>query len=210
MNQEYHKIETLYNRDVKGTKKLIEGDFRNPVYSYLSSLNFMWTEKINGTNTRIYWDGHTISFGGRTDKAQIQPNLMKYLTETFSNTETEELFEQMFGEKEVILYGEGYGAGIQSGGNYRPDCSFILFDVKINGLWLEWDNVEEIGEAFGIDVVPVLGKGTLEEAVKFVKTKPKSTIGTAPMEGIVARPLVGLCDRRGNRIIVKIKVEDFV
>jgi hypothetical protein len=36
-----------------------------------------------------------------------------------------------------------------------------------------------------------------------------STIGKAPMEGLVARPKVELQDRCGNRMIVKIKVKDF-
>lgn len=210
MNKEYHKIETLYNRDTEGTKKLIEGSFRNPTLEYLKDLPFRCTEKIDGTNTRIYWDGHNISFGGRTDKAQIQPNLMKHLNERFNNTETEELFEQVFGEKEVTFYGEGYGAGIQSGGNYRPDCSFILFDVMINDNWLAWEDVIDIAKTFNIAVVPEIMIGTLAEAVEFVKTKPNSTIGTAKMEGVVARPLVELKDRRGNRVIVKIKVCDFV
>ena len=34
-------------------------------------------------------------------------------------------------------------------------------------------------------------------------------IGKAKMEGLVARPIVELNDKRGNRIIVKIKCCDF-
>lgn len=40
-------------------------------------------------------------------------------------------------------------------------------------------------------------------------TKPKSTIGTAPMEGLVGRPVVELKDKNGKRLIVKVKVCDF-
>ena len=54
-----------------------------------------------------------------------------------------------------------------------------------------------------------LNKGTLNELIDFVKTKPKSTIGTANMEGVVARPIIELKDRRGRRVITKIKVVDF-
>lgn len=32
---EYPKIETLFNRDIEGTKKLIIGSFRNPIVEYL-------------------------------------------------------------------------------------------------------------------------------------------------------------------------------
>ena len=59
--------------------------------------------------------------------------LLEYLNNKFINIETEELFEQKFGENDVILFGEGYGAKIQNGGLYRSDNSFILFDVMING-----------------------------------------------------------------------------
>lgn len=34
---EYHKIETLFERDVNGTKKLIEGKFRNEAVEFLAN-----------------------------------------------------------------------------------------------------------------------------------------------------------------------------
>lgn len=76
-------------------------------------------------------------------------------------------------------------------------------------LWLERDSIEEIAKALGIDCVPIVFKGTIEEEIKFVKQKPKSTIGTANMEGIVCKPAVDLLSRTNKRIIVKIKVKDF-
>lgn len=106
--KEYHKIEAVYERDDKGTKKLIEGKFRNKTVEFLKDNTWEFTEKIDGTNIRIYWDGHIVSFAGRTEKSQIPKHLMEYLWETFSNNETEEMFEQIFGQKEVILFGEGY------------------------------------------------------------------------------------------------------
>lgn len=51
--------------------------------------------------------------------------------------------------------------------------------------------------------------GKLQEGIAWVKTKPKSQIGTADAEGLVARPIVELKDSNGERIIVKIKVRDF-
>ena len=71
------------------------------------------------------------------------------------------------------------------------------------------DALEDIAKAFGIDVVPIVLTGTLNEAVDFVKTKPKSTIGVADMEGLVCKPKVDMLDRMGRRLIVKVKVCDF-
>ena len=206
----YNKIETLYNRDIEGTKKLIEGDFRNETMKFLKDLTWQFTEKIDGTNIRIMWDGHKITYGGRTDNANIPAHLMNKLIELFGDDKTEQLFEQVFGEKEAILFGEGYGAKIQAvGGSYRSDVSFILFDVMINGNYQSRGMVEDSAKLINLEIVPIIFEGTLEKGVEYVKTKPMSTIGKAPMEGLVARPKVELQDRCGNRMIVKIKTRDF-
>lgn len=207
--REFEKIETVFNRDTTGSKKLIEGDYRNETVEYLKDNKWVWTEKIDGTNTRIIWDGHSVSFAGHTDNANVPQFLIDKLTEMFGGSVNEELFEQKFGATPVILYGEGYGPKIQKGGLYRSDLSFILFDVFIGDLYLKREDVEDIAKTFNIDAVPIIFTGAIDEAVAFVKTHPKSTIGNAPMEGVVGRPMVEMKDRRGNRIIVKVKVKDF-
>lgn len=206
---EYNKIETLYKRDMEGTKKLLEGTFRNPAVEFLKDSTWSFTEKINGTNISVCWDGHTVTFNGRTERAQIPTHLLDYLLATFKTNEAEQIFEEKFGETPVILFGEGYGPKIQNGGSYRSDVSFILFDVFISGNYQPRESVEDIAKAFGIDVVPIIFEGTIQEGVDFVKTHPKSTMGTAHMEGLVGRPKVELRDRCGHRIIIKIKVDDF-
>ncbi|MBR3739476.1 MAG: hypothetical protein IKN04_03340 [Clostridia bacterium] len=207
---EYNKIETVFQRDTEGTKRLIEGKFRNETVEFLKDIPWEFTEKIDGTNIRIFWDGHKVSYGGRTERASIPAHLMNYLVSTFGSNEAEELFEQTFGEKEVILFGEGYGPKIQkSGGLYRQDASFILFDVMIGSNYQPRETVNSIAASFGIDSVPVLFTGKLQDGIDYIKTQPDSTIGKAKMEGVVARPKIELKDRCGNRIIVKIKVADF-
>lgn len=207
--KEYEKIETLYVRDDK-TKKLVEGKFRNETVELLKDIDWEFTEKIDGTNIRIYWDGHKVSYYGRTDKAQIPSQLMNRLIELFGGDINEEMFEQKFGDMPVMLIGEGYGAKIQKGGgDYRADNDFILFDVCINGNYQPRDSVKDIANYFNIDVVPTIMVGRLQDGVDYVKSKPKSKIGNADSEGLVARPLKELKDRTGNRIIVKIKVKDF-
>lgn len=208
MLNEYHKIETLFERDEK-TKKLIEGKYRNATVEYLKNNKWQFTEKIDGTNIRVYWDGHKVSFHGRTDKAQIPADLVNRLNELFGGEINEQLFEQKFGETEVTLVGEGYGEKIQNGGVYRKGQDFILFDVMIAGNWQSRESVEDIARTFNLDIVPIVLDGTIQEAVDYVKAKPKSKFGTADSEGVVGRPIVEMQDRTGHRIIVKIKVKDF-
>ena len=208
--KEYHKIETLFERDEK-TKKLIEGKYRNSTVEFLKNCDWQFTEKVDGTNIRVHWDGHKVEFGGRTDKAEIPKHLLDKLNELFGGYENEQIFEQRFGDKEVILFGEGYGLKIQKGNEYRDDVDFILFDVMINGYYQPRISVEYVASYFNIDCVPILLEGTLDEGVEYVKNNRKSTIAKngAELEGLVGRPKMEMSDRMGNRVIVKIKYRDF-
>ena len=209
---EYVKIETPFNRAEDGTKKLIEGDFRNETVEFLKDNEWLWSEKVDGTNISVEWDGHRVSFHGRTERAQIPAHLVNKLNEMFGGETNEQLFEQIFGETPMILYGEGYGAKIQNGGTYRSDVSFILFDVyqPDSRIWLKQEAVWDIASKFGIDMVPFVLSGTIDEAVRYVKGKPLSHINEAhQMEGLVGRPEVELRDRLGKRVIIKVKARDF-
>lgn len=209
MKMEYTKIPNIFMREQFGKNKLIEGQYSTPELEYLSNCAWFWTEKVDGTNVRVVWDGYRVSFAGRTDKAQMPPHLLVKLEELFGGESKEELFEQKFGETPCILFGEGFGEKIQKGGGLYGPVDFILFDVFCGGMWLKRDAVEDIAAAFGVKTVPIVNIGTLPEAVEFIRQHPKSNLRDAEMEGIVCRPEFELADRRGNRIIVKIKCRDF-
>ena len=208
--KEYHKIQTVYKRDMNTKHKtLIDGAYSIPEFEYLARNLWVFTEKVDGTNIRVMWDAGSKSlvFGGKTDNAQIPAKLYEKLSLMF----TEEDMERVFPDTSVCLYGEGYGAKIQKGGgNYRQDQSFVLFDVKIDRWWLERHNVIAIAETLGIDVVPIIGNGTLFDMVEMVKKGFDSQWGAFDAEGIVARPAVELIARNGQRIITKIKHKDFI
>lgn len=177
----------------------------------LKDYPWIFTEKIDGTNIRVHWDGHKVEFAGRTDKAQIPKPLLERLEDLFGGNENEEVFEQLFGDKDVILFGEGYGGKIQSVGKlYSEKENFILFDVMIDGIYLKRDDVDDIANKWDIKSVPIVRcTSNLAEGIAYIKTTPRSIISpTAPMEGIVGIPFGDLRDRLGNRIIVKIKVRD--
>lgn len=207
--QEYHKIETLFERDEK-TKKLIMGKFRNPTIEYLKDNTWTFTEKVDGTNIRVFWNGHKVEFGGRTANAQIPAHLVNRLNELFGGETNEQMFEQKFGATEVELFGEGYGHKIQTNG-YRDDVDFILFDVMIAGNYQPRESVEDIARYFGVEVVPILLEGTIQEGIDYVLNNRQSAIAKngAELEGLVGRTKVETQDRTGARNIVKIKYRDF-
>lgn len=233
----YHKIQTLFKRHLDGPKKgkMIRGEWTTPALEYLANCQWEFTEKVDGTNIRVHlhqFDGKiNVEFGGRSDNASIPKPLLAYLENTFLEAPNGSVGRFMIQNdlEHVYLFGEGYGPKIQNGGLYREDQAFVLFDVKIGGFWLERKNVDDIAAKLGIDSVPVLGHGTLHDAIEIVtsgltwdkagmltkwhggsvKKGLRSTWGDFEAEGIVARTATPLFDRKGERMITKIKAVDF-
>lgn len=208
-NFEYSKIPNIFKREMYGGNRLIEGEYATPELEYLSNALWEFTEKVDGTNVRILWDGYMVSFAGRTDKAQIPKHLLERLNVLFGGETKEELFEQIFGKTEVILFGEGFGEKIQKGGGLYGGVDFILFDVWVGGWWLDSANVTDIAKKFEIRRVPVVFTGTLNDGVQYIRKHPKSKLRDAELEGIVGRPVVQMFSKKGERIMVKIKCRDF-
>ncbi|MFH1624129.1 MAG: RNA ligase family protein [Pseudomonadota bacterium] len=208
--KKYHKIQTVFKRDPETKyKTLLMGQYSLPEFEYLKNNEWVFTEKVDGTNIRVMWNHEMleVAFGGKTDNTQIPATLVNKLKELFTIPK----IESQFLDNSICLYGEGYGAKIQKGGgNYRPDQSFVLFDVKIGDWWLQRHDVETIGKELGVDIVPIIGEGDLVDMVNLTKDGFKSQWGNFVAEGIVARPKVELKARNGERIIMKIKYKDFL
>lgn len=215
--REYQKINTLFKRDLAGDKKLIVGEWATPEFEYLQNNPWIYTEKVDGTNIRVQFEreGEALftSIGGRTDNADIPPALLDALNEQFLDEDLQQAIGVMMYERGLdnfVLHGEGYGPKIQGGGKYRDTPGFVLFDVRVGDWWLERDNVEKIASDYGIDIVPVVGVGSLHDAIVRVRDIGlTSTWGEFEAEGIVARPQVSMFNRKGERIIAKIKARDF-
>lgn len=212
---EYHKIQTIWLRDPETNhKRLLEGQYAHPAFEYLALNKWVFTEKVDGTNIRVMIEppktsdeSLSLRFGGKTDAASIPAFLIERLQERFF-PQRHKLYD-MFPDG-GCLYGEGYGAKIQKGGgNYRQDQDFVLFDVKVGSFWLERNNVEDVAQKLGLDVVPIIGTGTLPEMIQTARLGIGSRWGNFMAEGIVARPACELVTRNGDRIITKIKHRDF-
>lgn len=210
--KQYHKIQSVYLRDPDNNHKtFLTGQWTQPEFGLLKDLNWVCTEKIDGTNIRIIWDGESVRFGGKTDNAQIPAVLVNYLNEHF----TAERLEH--GTKgPVTLYGEGYGGKIQKGSRYHQEQRFILFDVFAEneplGVWLPRSTVAEVASLLDIPVVPVVYESSLTDAIGMVEQGFTSRVAednSLIAEGLVMRPEHELRDRMGRRIITKVKYKDF-
>ena len=231
--QYYQKINTIYKRSQEpgpNHNKIIYGDWSQPEFEVLKDLKWEATEKIDGTNMSyqiVTKDGKTdISIAGKTPAANIPGHLLKAMQDKLTPEKIVEVFGKTNPETSatempylIEIFGEGYGAKIQKGGNYIKDhADFILFDVKItavdNGkpIWLTRESCENIAEKLGLKIVPLIGYFTLDEAIEYVRKGFKSVIAENPdydAEGLVLRAPCGLLTRMGERIITKIKHCDF-
>lgn len=201
---EYPKIETLFDRDENF--KVIPNKLRNSSYGIIKTWQF--TEKIDGTNIRIIWQDGKLKFGGRTENAQLPADLIQHLYEIVDINKLKEIFP----ETDAIIYGEGYGAGIQKGGGYSHTKEFVIFDVFVeNKWWLNWENTYDIAKKLNLKTVPYLGEFTLEEGIKIAKNgfASKLAISNISAEGIVGRTCETLYDKKFNRMIIKLKTKDF-
>ncbi len=210
----------MFKRDPETKHKgLIIGDYSIPEFEYLKDNIWEFTEKVDGTNVRVMWNGCKVRFGGKTDNAQLNMQLVDMLIDQFTDDDMNKKFPDATEDEPVILYGEGVGGKIKKGAGNYVNCpvscfcngtAFILFDVLIGPWQLRRESVTEIAEGFTIKQVPIIGKGTLWDMVEKVRCGFKSEWGNFEAEGIVARPYgTELFTRSGHRIITKVKCRDF-
>ena len=85
--------------------------------------------------------------------------------------------------------------------------------MKVNDIYLKTDARDEIATKLGAPIVPLIGYFTLDEAIDFVRKGFRSVVAENPevkmAEGLVLRTDLGLRNRMGKRLIVKVKYEDF-
>ena len=139
------------------------------------------------------------------------------------------------GAAAVRLYGELYGghyphprvppvpgaSAVQTGVWYAPDVRFALFDVLDHadpddpGVYRTYPAVAHLAQAAGLDVVPLLGRGTrasLDAVPVRFPTRIPQRLGLPPLpdnlaEGIVLRPDAALPPP--DRTVVKVKIDEF-
>ena len=215
----YHKIQTMWKRDPDSPHgTVLEGQWALPEFEFLAHASWEFTEKVDGVNVRVVWDGKDVDFRGKTDDAEMPTRLHETLVEMFDPKTLHGQFGVVVDVLGAItpepvkacLYGEGYGARThKGGGKYRQDNGFVLFDVRVGEWWLRRPDVKDVAKNLGLDLAPVIGEGTLLEMADRCENGFTSTWGDFQAEGIVARPTAELRTRGGDRIITKLKCKDF-
>lgn len=213
----YHSIDapTIMDQEIfNSTKKRIlkscdssnKEDFRLEEVFYLKDNIWIGSRKCDGTNCRVLFDGNEVFYNGKTNKANFSNDQKEYIEETFKEEIFEEYFRKEGKSPRVVIFGELVGPKIQNGDNHSfKELEFIVFDVLINNVFLDVENIKQIAKYFNLrssyDLLTI--KGNLYQLQEIVKDKDFK------YEGLVVKPLVELYTKNKNRLILKIKKRDY-
>lgn len=191
-------------------------------------------EKLHGTNARagiFRFEANTIwkkikkffrltpefefCYGSNNVQLQDQPNRKGYYGEDVYGAVFKELDAQSKLKNGEAIYGEIYGSGIQK--NYSYGCKegehkFALFDVEINGKWLDPDAVITFAEERGFNMIPEIFRGEYNAVDAKAMTLGPSLINSkqAVREGIVIKASIGYDTDMGGKKALKLLSEKYL
>jgi len=170
-------------------------------------------EKIHGTSCHI---SMFVQLDG-TPKIEFFSGGVSYteFLKLFDQEALKKTFMEM-GRTSIVIFGEGYGGKCQGmRDTYGPNLKFVVFDVKIDDVWLDVPDMDEVATLFGLDVVPFAKIEATVAALDQYRDMHsaqavKCGCGNDKLrEGIVIRPLMELRKKNGDRIIAKHKSDAF-
>lgn len=197
------------------------------------SLPLVVTEKIHGTNSRIGWirvdhdDGRgelELAIGTHHNQRKIEdPGVYGLPWQKYEN-QLKNILDWIcrISDKQVnslIVFGEIFGAGVQDlhyGAKTEKD--WRMFDIALNGEYLNYSALEYAAEEFGLPLVPRLGVGcyNFEQLIEFAQGNTTLADGHI-REGCVVRPYhqeyswgKGDLDPYPKRMIFKIIGDDYL
>lgn len=120
-------------------------------------------------------------------------------------------------EHDVVVFGEIYGNGVQDMGYGEAAPTYRLFDISIDGKYLDYSVFKFICEKYVVPMVPVLWEGYFSKDKVKELTDGPTTLAPADKitgkfkgrEGIVIRLNEERHDRKVGRVILKSVSADF-
>lgn len=217
----------------------IENSYRAKLIGFIelagySRKEWIVLEKIHGSNFSMWYDGkgYKIRAAKRSgflspddnfyNFQQIVKELEKNVTGLFSYLN----IKPKKSVKEIAIFGEIHGGSyphadvptkpgvpkVQHGIWYNPDTKFIAFDMKIDGEFISFHQMEKLLEGC-IPYLKPLFTGTLDECLEYSNTFQTTLPGIYGLpeitdnicEGVVIKPNEPLHFNNGDRVIVKNK-----
>lgn len=220
----------------------IENSYREKFISNINDMlaarelenDFVVLEKVHGANFSFWYDGNELRTAKKSDfvGGEGEDFYNSHLIKARYADNIKNLFEHFnrkFGKiNDMVVYGELFGGHypdakkkdpsikmVQKGIAYCPDLDFFAFDIKVDGEYINADDVEMLCRAFDIFHAKILFRGKLEDCLKY----PNEFLTLIPgyyglpdiagniCEGVVIKPIKNAYFRNGSRVIIKNKNE---
>jgi len=176
------------------------------------------TEKIHGTNSRVGYIGGSVMAGShKTNRKEFDAAGNRSLYWRPWTPATQKLLIAL-GDHDVVVFGELYGPGIQDMdyGIVPGEVGYQVFDITIDGQYMNWDVLQAVCVVCGIATVPLLYSGPFSKTILDACTDGPTTLGSVRSkfkgrEGVVVTPLQEThSDILGGRLILKNKSVDYL
>jgi len=208
------------------------------IQEQIPSATFVVQEKIHGSNFAFYYDGETVRYAKRGGLLNGEETFFHYrkLDRYGIEDKIKSAFEYLkseFGDEieQVSIHGEIFGGSyphddvekvkdvsrVQKEVLYSPNVEFMAFDIKVNDTFMNMDHFIGLCEELDIPHLPILLRGTLEEALKYnneYQTTVPNLLGYPELpdnicEGNVIKPVKTAYFGNGSRIVLKNKNAKF-
>lgn len=183
------------------------------------------TEKIHGSNSRVGLIKGELMAGSNKVRRKPPADGNYGGSRYWWPLSNKRLVEMLRGlsvntDQGVIVFGEIFGRGVQDMDYGVPGPhGYRIFDISVDGRYLDWDRVEALCDAFELQTVPVLYTGPYSpELIEQFTDGPTTVIEPDQVkcnykgrEGIVITPLVEThSDVLGGRLILKSVSIDYI
>jgi RNA ligase (TIGR02306 family) len=174
------------------------------------------TEKIHGTNCRyglldgkfyigthhrcLRTENYTNSKG---ELIEIKPTVWHKVAEQINIRKALDQICADTGAKDVIIYGEIFGKGVQDLRYGQESYNFVVFDMMINGKYVFPDTMRCLTNKYSLTAVPLLYDGEFTLDVLDLRAGQDVISNTNVREGIVIEPLIPRWDPELGRVKLK-------
>jgi Rnl2 family RNA ligase len=208
-----------------------------------SEVEWCVTNKLHGANLAIYLQDGKHQTASRNQLLSEHESDMFYkfhIIKAQVYTNVTRIRDMLVGKlmqdiNTIIVYGELFGGSyphpdvpknndvrmVQKGVFYSPYLHFSVFDIQVDGKFIDYDLVCEVCDTLNIEYQEILKKGTLAECLQYPNDFEDETylrygypsvlpkIENNITEGVVIKPIKTLFLASGSRVILKNKNEKF-
>lgn len=162
------------------------------------------SEKLHGTNCRVALiEGRRMAGSHRLRHKEPENYTVNTYWYPLSLMSVWGLLHGFYTRKQVILFGEVYGKGIQNLQYGQKGLAFAAFDLMVEGKYLDHDDFIRYCTFHNVPTVPILACTTFSlETIKQLATG-KAFAGGHIKEGVVVKPVKERTDPSTGRVIFK-------